>query len=98
MTQQTAFVLKKNATDPKWVIYRQPIEFDIVKKEFIPNLHLGEKGREMLANAKTFMSVAVNIYHWNELRDRLKEISNPAIISILDASGYVNVVLKKGRA
>lgn len=86
--------MKKLSTDPKWVIYRQQVLFNEEKKQFEPNIRLSDKGREQLKFAIGYISRAVDIFHWNERRDQLKELVHPVIISTIDGLGLINKVLK----
>lgn len=89
--------MKKLATDPKWVIYRQELNFNDEKKQFEPNLRITDKGKATLELAKGIMVNALDIHHWNELRDRVKELYGNTIVSLIDASGLViNVLNTKG--
>jgi hypothetical protein len=50
------------------------------------------KTEKQFEELKQFMSVAVNVEHWNELREKAKEMYPIKIIYMLDASGFINKI------
>lgn len=83
----------KKATDPKWVLYRHDVMRNAIGQS-IPSVSLSPEQNFDLKNAKEIMKTAVDINHWNELRDRVRELYGNIILSAIDGSALVNKVLK----